>query len=221
MLPSHLAAMHAIQQCRTEALGGHLYHCADCDESWYSYHSCRNRHCPKCQQDAAQAWLAKQHEMLLPVPYFLVTFTLPQSLRSLARSADRRRSTTCSFALHLSPCNNWPKLLALSAAKLGWLASSKPGLGICATIRMSTFWCQVAGCPPMVQHWLRSKNHFFAHVKPLAKLFRGKMRDGLRKQSCRWGDRQLAARLGSRRPVGKGEFAWSISKPTPVSRASP
>ena len=89
MLPSHLAAMRAIEQCRTEALGGHLYHCTDCDESWYSYHSCRNRHCPKCQQNAAQQWLERQQERLLPVPYFMVTFTLPQSLRPLARTEQK------------------------------------------------------------------------------------------------------------------------------------
>ena len=89
MLPSHLAAMRAIEQCRTEVLGGHLYYCAHCDESWYSYHSCRNRHCPKCQQDAAQQWLERQQELLLPVPYFMVTFTLPQPLRSLARTEQK------------------------------------------------------------------------------------------------------------------------------------
>jgi len=72
MLPSHLAAMRAIEQCRTEVLGGHLYYCAYCDEAWYSYHSCRNRHCPKCQQDAAQQWLERQQELLLPVPYFML-----------------------------------------------------------------------------------------------------------------------------------------------------
>lgn len=89
MLPSHLAAMRAIEQCRTEVLGGHLYYCAHCDETWYSYHSCRNRHCPKCQQDAAQQWLERQQELLLPVPYFMVTFTLPQPLRSLARTEQK------------------------------------------------------------------------------------------------------------------------------------
>ena len=46
LLPSHLAAMAAIEQCRTEALGGHLYQCPDCGELEYSYHSCKNRHCP-------------------------------------------------------------------------------------------------------------------------------------------------------------------------------
>jgi hypothetical protein len=47
MLPSHRQAMRAIINCRTEALGGHVYHCDHCDEDRYSYHSCRNRHCPK------------------------------------------------------------------------------------------------------------------------------------------------------------------------------
>ena len=48
MLPSHLEAMRAIQECRTEALGGHVYFCEACQEMEYSYHSCKNRHCPKC-----------------------------------------------------------------------------------------------------------------------------------------------------------------------------
>ena len=72
MPASHLKAMADIEACRTEALGGHVYACPDCDEILYSYHSCRNRHCPKCQHDAAQEWLKKQQAMLLPVPYFMV-----------------------------------------------------------------------------------------------------------------------------------------------------
>jgi hypothetical protein len=86
LLPSHLAAMEAIEQCRTEALGGHLYQCTACGELAYSYHSCKNRHCPKCQNEAATRWLEQQRTLLLPVPYFLVTFTLPAELRPVARS---------------------------------------------------------------------------------------------------------------------------------------
>ena len=86
MPPSHLKAMAAIEACRTETLGGHVYCCPECDETVYSYHSCRNRHCPKCQNDAAQEWLEKQQDFLLPVPYFMVTFTLPAPLKALARS---------------------------------------------------------------------------------------------------------------------------------------
>jgi hypothetical protein len=86
LLPSHLATMTAIEPCRTEALGGHLYQCPDCGKLEYSYHSCKNRHCPKCQKAAATRWLDQQRALLLPVPYFLVTFTLPEELRPVARA---------------------------------------------------------------------------------------------------------------------------------------
>ena len=52
----------------------------------YSDHSCKNRHCPKCQNDQAEQWLESQQKLLLPVLHFLVTFTLPEELRGLARS---------------------------------------------------------------------------------------------------------------------------------------
>ena len=60
MLPSHRQAMRAIERCRTPALGGHIYTCDACAETQYLYHSCRNRHCPKCQKDKAYLWLEKQ-----------------------------------------------------------------------------------------------------------------------------------------------------------------
>lgn len=82
-------AMRDIQACRTPLLGGQLYHCDSCRHEHYSYHSCKNRHCPKCQNDAAQRWLEKQRALLLPVPYFLLTATLPAELRPLARKLPR------------------------------------------------------------------------------------------------------------------------------------
>ena len=89
MPPSHHKVMRAIERCRTPVLGGHVYHCPACDQTQYRYHSCRNRHCPKCQNDKALRWLEQQRDLLLPVPYFLVTFTLPRQLRSLARSHQK------------------------------------------------------------------------------------------------------------------------------------
>jgi hypothetical protein len=85
MPPSHRRAMEAIEHCRTEALGGQVYYCENCHDYQYSYHSCKNRHCPKCQNGSANEWLHRQQAMLLPVPYFLVTFTVPDALRQLAR----------------------------------------------------------------------------------------------------------------------------------------
>lgn len=89
MLPSQLKAMHDIERCRTPALGGHLHQCDHCSHLQYSYHSCRNRHCPKCQGDHTQRWLDQQQARLLPCPYYLVTFTLPDQLRALARSQPK------------------------------------------------------------------------------------------------------------------------------------
>src|SRR5512143_4362666 len=89
LLPSHRQAMRAIERCRTEVLGGQVYRCAACGETRYSYHSCRNRHCPKCQNETAQRWLEQQQALLLPVPYFLLTFTVPAGLNNLARSHQK------------------------------------------------------------------------------------------------------------------------------------
>ncbi len=81
--------MSAIESCRTAALGGHLYYCSKCDSNCYSYHSCKSRYCPRCQNEQTDAWVEKQQELLLNVPYFLVTFTLPAELRQLARSHQK------------------------------------------------------------------------------------------------------------------------------------
>ncbi len=89
MLPSHRRAMQDIEQCRTATLGGQLYYCNQCQTERYSYHSCQNRHCPKCGNQQANEWLDQQQNLLLPIPYFLVTFTLPQELRAVARSNQK------------------------------------------------------------------------------------------------------------------------------------
>jgi len=82
------AAVRAIQRCRTPALGGKLYRCA-CGREHYAYHSCNHRACPRCGRDDAAAWLAQQRTRLLPVPYFLVTLTVPAELREPIRAAQR------------------------------------------------------------------------------------------------------------------------------------
>ncbi len=86
VLPSHARALFDITHCRTAALGGHVAECTQCGREHVLYHSCRNRACPQCGYDAATKWLAKQKELLLPVPYFHVVFTLPAELRRLVRS---------------------------------------------------------------------------------------------------------------------------------------
>src|SRR6187402_2061020 len=69
--------MRAIEQCRTEVLGGHVEQCDACGHRRISYNSCRNRHCPKCQSIARAKWLDDRKAELLPVTYFHVVFMLP------------------------------------------------------------------------------------------------------------------------------------------------
>ena len=75
-----LKAFRAIQKCRTAALGGHLDSCPQCGRQAISYNSCRNRHCPKCQTNARNKWLAKRQQELLPVHYFHLVFSVPHTL---------------------------------------------------------------------------------------------------------------------------------------------
>jgi hypothetical protein len=78
-------ALQDIAACRTPFFGGHVYQCDHCREKVFSYHSCRNRSCPKCHQEQTERWLSHQRQRLLSCSYFLVTFTLPAQLRPLAR----------------------------------------------------------------------------------------------------------------------------------------
>lgn len=80
MLPSHLRASADICACRTEVLGGHLAQCDTCGHLRYSYHSCKNRSCPKCHKTDTERWLEKRRQELLPAAYFHLVFTLPKEL---------------------------------------------------------------------------------------------------------------------------------------------
>jgi hypothetical protein len=79
-----LRTLYAIKKCRTAELGGHIDGCDSCGNISISYNSCRNRHCPKCQGNKREDWIEARSTELLPVPYFHVVFTLPDSINSLA-----------------------------------------------------------------------------------------------------------------------------------------
>lgn len=77
-------ALAQIERCRTPALGGQVYRCSSCGESDFGYHSCHHRSCPRCGGAHTAAWTSRQSARLLPAPYFLVTFTLPEPVKRLA-----------------------------------------------------------------------------------------------------------------------------------------
>jgi len=183
MLPRHLKAMRAIEQCRTAALGGQVYTCPHCGESRYVYHSCRDRHCPKCQNVNAQEWLAAQHDLLLPTAYFMLTFTLPAALRDLARGNQRlfydllfHASAQAAQALARDP-----RLLGGQLGLVGVLHTWGRNLAFHPHVH----YLVPAGVVAADGHtWLSARHKFLLPVKALSPIFRAKVRDALRGSEC-------------------------------------
>jgi hypothetical protein len=91
-------AVAHILACRTGRLGGHLALCDRCGAKHYAYHSCRDRHCPRCGGLDQRLWAEAQLPHLLPVSYFHVVFTVPVSLRRFFAGEHRRHATDALFA---------------------------------------------------------------------------------------------------------------------------
>jgi hypothetical protein len=85
MMPSHQRALRDIAACCTRELGGRLYRCDDCHDTFWHYHCCRNRACPKCHGSQTRQWLQKRQAELLPCDYFHAVVTVPSELRALFR----------------------------------------------------------------------------------------------------------------------------------------
>jgi hypothetical protein len=86
---SQAKAWRAIAACRTPALGGQQLACDACGSTQWRWHSCRSRHCPRCQKQAADAWRRARLAELLAVSYAHLVFTLPHELNALARHHPR------------------------------------------------------------------------------------------------------------------------------------
>ncbi len=82
VLKQHKRVLNALKICRTAELGGHVDRCDSCSHERISYNSCRNRHCPKCQNTNRERWILARKEDLLDCSYFHVVFTIPQELNA-------------------------------------------------------------------------------------------------------------------------------------------
>ena len=178
----HKRVMQKVLQCRTSALGGQVYECELCFQLAYAFHSCQDRHCPKCGSDHATDWLVKQHDLLVEVPYFMVTFTLPQEFRRIVRSHQK-------VMINL--------LFSASAAAMKKLALDEKYIGGALGF-MGVFhsWTRVYTYHPHVHYlvpggaltvdgtaWRFSQKNFLMPEGALAKIFRGKFRDALKKSN--------------------------------------
>ena len=87
--PEHRKIVSDLLNCRTAHLGGYVEHCNTCGTVRITYHSCRNRHCPKCQHMPRERWLEKRKDEILPVSYFHVVFTVPHELNTIILNKKR------------------------------------------------------------------------------------------------------------------------------------
>lgn len=168
-----LNALTAIGRCRTAALGGHVDDCSRCGHTAISYNSCRNRHCPKCQAQARQRWLAAREKELLGATYFHVVFTLPHALVPLCQR---------------NPRVLYDLLFRTSAATMQEIAADPKHLGgEIGFLSILHTWGQnltmhphvhcivpAGGFSPDRSRWVHPRYPFFLPVKVLGRVFRGK-----------------------------------------------
>jgi hypothetical protein len=182
LLPRHYRAMEAIERCRTAACGGHVFACDHCQRKLYTYHSCKNRHCPKCHGEQTRRWLDLQRaRLLLHCPYFLLTFTLPSELRPLARAHPKivYRLLMQAAAAALHKLARDPRYLG--AATLGTLAVLHTWTRAMLFHPHVHLLVPAGGLSADRHQWLKPKNPaFLLPVRALSVLFRAKMRHRLR-----------------------------------------
>ncbi len=166
-----LRVMRAIETCRTAALGGHVEKCSHCDHTQISYNSCRNRHCPKCQNSDRAQWLEQRQAELLPVEYFHVVFTVPEEIAALAFYNPRTVYGILfdATAETLTTIARDPKHLG---AEIGFFAVLHTwGQNL---LHHPHLHCVVpgGGLSPDRQRWIACQPGFFLPVLVLSRLFR-------------------------------------------------
>jgi len=179
LLPSHRRVLQDVCACRTEALDGHLYRCPLCLRKRYVYHSCKNRHCPKCQNDQADQWLARKQALLVPVTYFMATFTLPSEFRSLVRSHQKTLYNLLfqASSASLQKLAKDPRFIGGTLGMLGVLQTWRRDLGYHPHIH---YVLPGGGLAPDGRTWLPAKYEYLMPGKAVAIIFRAKFRDGLK-----------------------------------------
>ncbi|MDA0842089.1 MAG: transposase [Planctomycetota bacterium] len=168
---NHRKVLEAIRNCRRGKYGYTVYQCQKCRKCHFFQRSCGNRHCTVCQKHKSKQWLARQKARALPVSYFLITFTVPESLREFIRSNQR----ACYNALFKASSGALKKL-ALDPRFVG---TDMPGFtGVLQT------WGRQLQYHPHIHYivpggglskdrkqWLSSRKNFYLPVKALSPIY--------------------------------------------------
>jgi hypothetical protein len=191
-LPSnHRKVIRAIRNCGTGAFGQHSFSCGGCGEFHYADSSCGNRHCPTCQGGKSDEWLNKQLAKVLPVNYFMITFTVPEQLRRLIRSNQK----ICYAAL-FNAASGAMKKLAKDPKYIGCATAGFTGILHTWTRQLEYhphvhFIVPGGGLSKDGDQWESSAANLYVHARPLSKIYRAKFIDELKKvglevPSCVW-----------------------------------
>jgi hypothetical protein len=178
---SQKQVVHAIRSCRTAALGGHCDWCARCGFIRYTYHSCRNRHCPKCQSLAKEQWLQLRCRELLPTPYFHNVFTLPHELNPLILYSEHNQRLLLRLLFHAAAetllqfgRNNLGGKVGFTLVLHTWDQQLRPHFHVHAVIAAGALSHEG-------DRWISAGRQFLFPVRALSKVFRGKFLDALQK----------------------------------------
>ncbi len=165
--------MKAITSCRTAALGSQSYACTDCGNILQVYHSCRNRHCPKCQYNAREKWLGERKNELLPIKYFHLIFTVPASLNEIAlfNKALFYDVLFSSVNYTLSIFSNDPKWMGAQYGAVAILHSWGQNLSFHPHLHVVV---PAGGISEDKMEWINTRKDFFAPVKAMSITFRKK-----------------------------------------------
>lgn len=179
MMPSHKRALSDIAACCTRELGGRWYRCDDCHDSFWRYHCCRNRACPKCHGSQTRRWLEQRQTELLPCDYFHAVVTVPSELHGRFR-----RHQKAMYGL----------LMQVAAAAVKELCAHRRYLGaLPGILSVLHTWNGRLGYHPHVhmlitgggitadgQHWKPARGDFLVPVALLSRKIAAKFRDALK-----------------------------------------
>jgi len=206
LLPGHRRALCAMQRCRTPQSGQVRWGCQNCDHHRDHPLSCGHRSCPQCQNQAASQWLDRQRAKLLPVDYFMVTFTLPAQLRSLAWRHQR-----VVYGLLFEAAVSTLKDFGLNPDKLGAELAMTAVLHTHA--RDKSFHPHVhlvvpgGGVHRLRRCWKKLKGRYLFNAFALARVFRARMLDGLNRAELKPPGYLPKQWVADCRRVGRGEPA--------------
>jgi len=184
LLPGHLQAIAAIRRCRTPQAGQALVQCAKCGHTAWLPRSCGNRNCPQCQNHETSLWLDRQQEKLLPVEYFMVTFTLPYELRTLAWD-NQNRVYDLLFACASSTLKDFglnPKNLGADIGMTAVLHTHSRRLDYHPHIHVVV---PGGGVDKSKKQWKKKKSQYLFNEFALARVFRARLLEALTKAGLR------------------------------------